>query len=61
MSARTVANFERGGALKTSTVEVIQHTLEKAGVIFINANDGGPGAKLRDDAALSPASGLNVK
>jgi transcriptional regulator with XRE-family HTH domain len=47
VSAHTVANFERGGALKASTVEVIQHTLEKAGIIFIDANDGGPGARLR--------------
>jgi transcriptional regulator with XRE-family HTH domain len=46
VSAYTVANFERGGALKTSTVEVIQRTLEKAG-ITIDANDGGPGARLR--------------
>jgi hypothetical protein len=47
MRAHTVANFERGEALKTSTVEVIQRTLEKAGIMFIDANDGGPGARLR--------------
>ena len=48
VSAHTVANFECGeGALKASTVEVIQRTLENAGVIFIDANDGGPGARLR--------------
>jgi transcriptional regulator with XRE-family HTH domain len=49
VSAHTVANFERGAVLKASTVEVIQRTLEKAGVIFIDTNDGGPGARLRTD------------
>jgi transcriptional regulator with XRE-family HTH domain len=47
VSAHTVANFEGGGALKAKTVQVIQHALEKAGIIFIEANDGGPGARLR--------------
>jgi transcriptional regulator with XRE-family HTH domain len=47
VSRRTVADFERGGSLKASTVEAIQHALERAGVIFIDANDGGPGARLR--------------
>jgi transcriptional regulator with XRE-family HTH domain len=47
VSAHTVANFEGGRALKASTVAVIQHALEKAGVIFIEANDGGPGARMR--------------
>jgi hypothetical protein len=32
--------------MRPSTVEAIQRTLEKAGVIFIDANDGGPGARL---------------
>ena len=57
MSAHTVANFERGEALKASTVEVIQRTLEKAGIIFINANDGGPGARLRSCRGSSARSG----
>jgi hypothetical protein len=30
-----------------STVEMIQIALEKAGVIFVDANDGGPGVRLR--------------
>jgi hypothetical protein len=46
-SAHSVARFERGGAVKASTLEAIQRTLEKAGVIFIDASDGGPGARLR--------------
>jgi transcriptional regulator with XRE-family HTH domain len=47
MSYHTVERFERGGSMRPSTVETIQRTLEKAGVIFIDANDGGPGARLR--------------
>ena len=47
VSRRTVADFERGGSLKATTVEAIQRALENAGVIFIDANDGGPGARLR--------------
>jgi hypothetical protein len=42
-----VVRFERGEPLKASTVKVSQSALEKAGVIFIDANDGGPGARLR--------------
>jgi predicted transcriptional regulator len=47
VSAHTAANFEGGDALKTSTVEVIQRTLEKAGIIFIDANDGAQGGPLK--------------
>jgi transcriptional regulator with XRE-family HTH domain len=47
VSPHTVANFERGDALKASTVEVVQSALETAGVIFIDADDGGPGVRLR--------------
>jgi hypothetical protein len=41
-----VARFERGDSVRPSTVEAIQRALEKAGVIFIDAKDGGPGARL---------------
>jgi transcriptional regulator with XRE-family HTH domain len=47
VSKKTVQRFENGDALKASTVEAIQRALERAGVIFIHANDGGPGARLR--------------
>jgi hypothetical protein len=47
VSPDTVARFERGDALKENTVELIRHTLERAGVVFIDADGGGPGAKLR--------------
>jgi transcriptional regulator with XRE-family HTH domain len=42
----TVLRFERGGSIRPSTVKTIQCALEKAGVFFIDANDGGPGARL---------------
>jgi transcriptional regulator with XRE-family HTH domain len=46
VSRCTVERFEHGGALKATTVEAIQHALEKAGVTFIDPDDGGPGARL---------------
>ena len=46
VSYHTVQCFERGDSVRPSTVEAIQRALEKAGVIFINANDGGPGVRL---------------
>ena len=48
VSPGSVAHFERGGTVKASTLEAIPRTLEEAGVIFIDANDGGPGARLRN-------------
>jgi transcriptional regulator with XRE-family HTH domain len=47
VSKKTVQRFEHGDALKTTTVEAIQRAFEDAGVIFIEASDGGPGARLR--------------
>ena len=47
VSPPTIARFERGVELKATTVQAIQATLEKAGVVFIDANEGGPGARLR--------------
>jgi transcriptional regulator with XRE-family HTH domain len=46
VSPDTVTRFERGDALKEITVEVIQRTLERAGVVFIGVSGGGPGARL---------------
>jgi transcriptional regulator with XRE-family HTH domain len=46
VAPHSVARFERGGSVRPSTLEAIQSALEKAGVIFIDANDGGPGARL---------------
>jgi transcriptional regulator with XRE-family HTH domain len=50
LSRTAVKRFESGEALKVSTVERIQNALETAGVIFIDANDGGPGVRLRSQA-----------
>jgi DNA-binding transcriptional regulator YiaG len=47
MSAHSVKRFEHGQAVTTSISEAIQRTLEKAGVVFIGADDGGPGARLK--------------
>jgi transcriptional regulator with XRE-family HTH domain len=46
VSYHTIERFERGEPMRPSTVRTIKHALEKAGVIFIDANDGGPGARL---------------
>jgi|SRR5580700_2822900 hypothetical protein len=46
VSYHTIERFEREGSARPSTIEAIQCALEKAGVIFIDANDGGPGARL---------------
>jgi hypothetical protein len=46
VSYHTIQDFERGGSPRPGTVEAIQRALETAGVIFIEANDGGPGARL---------------
>jgi transcriptional regulator with XRE-family HTH domain len=48
VSPSTVQRFEGGDALKAATVEMIQRALERAGVIFVDANDGGPGVRLRN-------------
>ena len=50
--ASTVARFESGADLKASTIEAIQDALEKAGVDFVGADDGGPGARLRPPLRL---------
>jgi hypothetical protein len=47
--------FERGEALKPITVDMIQGALERAGVIFIGANQGGPGVELRSRAKAQPS------
>jgi hypothetical protein len=47
LASGTVRRFECGGTVRASTLEAIQPTLEEAGIIFIDASDGGPGAKLR--------------
>jgi transcriptional regulator with XRE-family HTH domain len=47
VSPPTVKRFERGGEVRADLVEGIQRALEKAGVLLIDAKDGGPGVRLR--------------
>lgn len=46
ISSNTVSRLERSEALKPDTVEAIRRALEAAGVVFIEANGGGPGVRL---------------
>jgi transcriptional regulator with XRE-family HTH domain len=47
LSPNTIARFERGDVLRSSTLAVIQAALKAAGVIFTPENGDGPGVKLR--------------
>jgi hypothetical protein len=47
VSIPTVRRFERGHAVTAIKVEAIQGALEKAGIILVGADEGGPGAQLR--------------
>jgi DNA-binding XRE family transcriptional regulator len=46
ISTQTIVRFERGEALKQSTVDLIRSTFESAGIEFIPENGGGPGVRL---------------
>ncbi|MDX8481780.1 transcriptional regulator [Mesorhizobium sp. VK24D] len=46
VSPDTIARFERGEELKTSTIATIRATFEAAGIEFIPENGGGPGVRL---------------
>lgn len=47
MSLDTIARFKRGEPVKVVTVDRMREVLEAAGVVFIPANGGGPGVRLR--------------
>ncbi len=49
ITIKTLSDFE-GGKTKpyASTIDKIKDALEGAGVEFINADNGGPGARLRE-------------
>lgn len=49
VSTDTVARFERGEALKETTLAAIRTALEAAGVEFIEQNGGGPGVRLQKE------------
>lgn len=46
-SPNTIARFERGEDLRGETIAEIRRTFEKAGVVFIEENGGGPGVRLK--------------
>jgi len=47
VTANTVTRIENGADAKQSTMDRLQHTLEVAGIEFIQENGGGPGVRLR--------------
>ena len=47
VTPNTISRIENGGDALASTMERLQTALEAAGVIFINADDNGPGVRLR--------------
>jgi predicted transcriptional regulator len=47
VTANTVTRIENGADARQSTVEAIRTALEKAGIIFIESNEEGPGVRLR--------------
>lgn len=45
----TIREFERGKSrLKDSTAQLLRMVFESAGVVFIDANGGGPGVRLAE-------------
>jgi transcriptional regulator with XRE-family HTH domain len=49
VSPTTVSRFEHGAHTRVDTVGLIQDVLERAGVIFVPADEGGgPGVRLRE-------------
>ena len=49
-SPTTIAKLERGEDMRPETIADIRATLERAGVVFIAANGGGPGVRLKRKA-----------
>lgn len=45
-SPTTIAKFERGEDMRPETVADIRRAFEKAGIVFIEENGGGPGVRL---------------
>ncbi len=51
VTPNTISRIENGGDALASTMERLQTALEGAGVIFIYADEEGPGVRLRGDQA----------
>lgn len=47
VAPNTVVRFEADKGVNMATLAAIQRALEEAGVVFIPANGGGPGVRLR--------------
>jgi DNA-binding XRE family transcriptional regulator len=47
ISVHTIRYFERGGTMRRSKRNLVKSALESAGVIFVEENGEGPGARLR--------------
>jgi transcriptional regulator with XRE-family HTH domain len=59
ISANTVSRFENGGGALVETVIQIEAALEKAGIVFISADQQrGPGVRLRD---VPPNKGKRIR
>ena len=43
----TVVKFESGEAVRDTTADDLRRAFEKAGIIFIDSNGGGPGVRLK--------------
>jgi hypothetical protein len=56
MAANTVSRFENGSGAMVDTLGRMQEALERAGVVFIPADQtGGPGVRLREEAPSGKA------
>ncbi len=49
VTPNTISRIENGGDALASTMERLQTALENAGVIFIDADEEGPGVRLKAD------------
>ena len=51
VTPNTISRIENGGDALASTMERLQTALEDAGVIFIDADEEGPGVRLKSNQA----------
>ncbi len=51
VTPNTISRIENGGDALASTMERLQTALEDAGVIFIDADEKGPGVRLKANQA----------
>ena len=51
VTPNTISRIENGGDALASTIERLQTALENAGVIFIDADEEGPGVRLKANQA----------